>query len=438
MKAVVLVGGEGTRLRPLTETIPKPLVPLMDRPSLDHVLDHLARHGVHEVVLSSPYLEDMFEPFIRSRHGDPAITWITETAPLGTGGAIVNALASLGDEPFFALNGDILTDLDLTAMLAFHRERGADATIALHHVEDARAFGLVLTAADGRVEEFREKPELAIPGDINAGTYLLDPVILEGWTAGEHVSIEREVFPVVIAAGHSVFGFLSDPYWLDLGTPAQYLEAHFDLFEGKVRGVSYPAPWIDPTADVDVRAHLGRWVAVGPGAVIAAGAQVDDSVIHRDAVVEARGAHRGVGPRPGVPGGIGGHPDGMRSGGRVPGSRRRGPGRGTGAGRHRGGRGVASPVRPDPCVTVRLPTGNPSMRRIRSLALVVAVSAALVPAPAARADGPITFYGSGWGHGLGLSQWGAYGLATEGWSATKILTHFYSGTKVTKSDRSPR
>ncbi len=286
MKAVVLVGGEGTRLRPLTETIPKPLVPLMDRPSLDHVLDHLARHGVHQVVLSSPYLEDMFDPFIQSRHGDPAITWITETAPLGTGGAIVNALSALGDEPFFALNGDILTDLELTAMLAFHRERGAGATIALHHVEDARAFGLVLTGADGRVQEFREKPELAVPGDINAGTYLLDPAILEGWTAGDHVSIEREVFPVVIAAGHDVFGFLSDPYWLDLGTPAQYLEAHFDLFEGKIRGVSYPAPWIDPTADVDVRAHLGRWVAVGPGAVIGAGAQIDDSVIHRDAVVE--------------------------------------------------------------------------------------------------------------------------------------------------------
>ena len=125
MRAVVLVGGEGTRLRPITETMPKPLVPLMDRPSLDHVLDHLARHGVHEVVLSSPYLEETFHPFIESRHGDPAITWITETEPLGTGGAIVNALAALpAHEPFFALNGDILTDLDLTAMLAFHREHG--------------------------------------------------------------------------------------------------------------------------------------------------------------------------------------------------------------------------------------------------------------------------------------------------------------------------
>ena len=139
MKAVVLVGGEGTRLRPLTETMPKPLLPLMDRRSLDHVLDHLARHGVHEVVLSSPYLESTFEPFIDARRGEPAITWVTEREPLGTGGAIVNALDRLGDEPFFALNGDILTDLDLTAMLALHRERAADVTIALHHVEDARA-----------------------------------------------------------------------------------------------------------------------------------------------------------------------------------------------------------------------------------------------------------------------------------------------------------
>ena len=178
MKAVVLVGGEGTRMRPLTETVPKPLLPLMDRHALDHVLDHLARHGVHEVVLSSPYLEAVFHPFIEARHGDPAITWITETHALGTGGAIVNALETAGEEPFFALNGDILTDLDLTAMKAFHDARGAAVTIALHHVDDARAFGLVETDADARVLEFREKPEVPVPGDVNAGTYLLDPGVL--------------------------------------------------------------------------------------------------------------------------------------------------------------------------------------------------------------------------------------------------------------------
>jgi mannose-1-phosphate guanylyltransferase len=191
------------------------------------------------------------------------------------------------DGPFFALNGDILTDLDLTAMLAFHRKRAAAVTIALHHVEDARAFGLVPTDPDGRVREFREKPGEAIPGDVNAGTYVLEPSVLRGWTPGTTVSIEREVFPSVIAVGEPVFGFASDAYWLDLGTPEMYLQAHFDLFEQKVHGVSYPAPWLAPGAEVHLRAHLGRWVAVGSGARIGPEAQVDDSVLHPGAVVEA-------------------------------------------------------------------------------------------------------------------------------------------------------
>ncbi|HVD70830.1 MAG TPA: NDP-sugar synthase [Actinomycetota bacterium] len=287
MKAVVLVGGEGTRLRPLTETIPKPLLPLMDRRSLDHVLDHLARHGVHEVVLSSPYLESTFHPFIESRGSAPRITWITETEPLGTGGAIVNALDHLDDEPFFALNGDILTDLDLTAMRTFHAEHGAAVTIALHHVEDARAFGLVATDPDGRVLAFREKPEDLIGGDINAGTYLLDPKVLRDRTPGEASSIERDIFPAVIEAGHPVFGFLAGAYWLDLGTPEKYLQAHFDMLEGKVHDVSYPAPWIAAGAEVDLRAHLGRWVAVGEGTSIGPEAQVDDSVLHADVAISA-------------------------------------------------------------------------------------------------------------------------------------------------------
>jgi mannose-1-phosphate guanylyltransferase len=285
MKAVVLVGGEGTRMRPLTETMPKPLLPLMDRRSLDHVLDHLARHGVHEVVLSSPYLEETFHPFIEARRGNPAIAWITETEPLGTGGAIVNALDRVGAEPFFALNGDILTDLDLTTMRAFHENHGAAVTIALHRVEDARAFGLVDTEADGRVIAFREKPTDPIPGQINAGTYLLDPSVLRPWIAGATISIEREIFPDVIAAGHPVFGFANEAYWLDLGTPENYLQAHFDMIEGKVHDVAYAAPWLAEGADVDLRAHLGRWVAVGPGAHVGAGAQIDDSVLHAGARV---------------------------------------------------------------------------------------------------------------------------------------------------------
>jgi mannose-1-phosphate guanylyltransferase len=289
MKAVVLVGGEGTRLRPLTETVPKPLLPLMDRASLDHVLDHLARHGVHEVVLSSSYLESTFHAFIEARHGDPAISWITESEPLGTGGAIVNSLERLDDdEPFFALNGDILTDLDLTGMLAFHRERGSAATIALTHVEDARPFGLVPTEPDGRVVEFREKPTELVPGDINAGTYVLEPSALRAWPVGENVSIERQIFPSLIDEGRPLYGFVSDAYWLDLGTPEKYLQAHFDILEGRLRGEPrFPAPSVAPTAEVDLRAHLGRWVVVGEGASIGPDAQVDDSVLHAGAVVEA-------------------------------------------------------------------------------------------------------------------------------------------------------
>lgn len=286
MKAVVLVGGEGTRLRPLTETIPKPLVPLVDRPSLDHVLDHLGLHGAHEVVLSSSYLESTFHAFIQARRGNPRIVWITETEPLGTGGAIVNALGAVGEEPFLALNGDILTDLDLTAMIAFHRERGAIATIALTHVEDARPYGLVPTEPDGRVLGFREKPAERIPGDINAGTYVLDPSVLRAFPSGVPISIEREIFPRLIAEGLPVYGFRSDAYWLDLGTPEQYLRAHADLLAGRVAGQpAYPAPYLAERASVHLRARLGRSVAVGPGASVGPDAEIDDSVVLEGAVV---------------------------------------------------------------------------------------------------------------------------------------------------------
>lgn len=286
MKAVILVGGEGTRLRPLTLTTPKPLLPLMGRAFLHHVLDHLAAHGVHEVVLSSPYLEGAFRPFIAARHGDPVITWITEEEPLGTGGAVLNALPYLGDEAFLVCNGDILTDLDLTAMAAAHDASGAAVSIATMHVEDARPFGLILTDETGRIEEFREKPTELMPGDINAGTYLLDPAALHGLPEG-NVSIEREVFPELIARGEHVRAFGSQCYWADLGTPDNYRRAHFDILEGRVRGEpDYAAPWIEEGCQVDLQAHLGRWVVASGGAAIGPEAQVEDSVLLDGAIVE--------------------------------------------------------------------------------------------------------------------------------------------------------
>jgi mannose-1-phosphate guanylyltransferase len=287
LRAVVLVGGEGTRLRPLTATVPKPLVDFLDRPFLDVVLDHLAAHGVTEAILSSPYLEETFAPFLASRAGAaPALTWITETEPLGTAGAIANARDRL-DGPTFVLNGDILTDLDLTALMERHRDTGAVATITLTHVDDARPYGLVTTEGT-RVLEFREKPSEPVPGEVNAGTYVLEPRALDGVPPGRSVSIEREVFPALIAAGHVVSAFPSDAYWLDLGTPERYLQAHADALEGRIGGFDVAAPFIGEGAQVDPTATLGRHAVVGPGARIDAGAEVHDSIVQRGASVGAR------------------------------------------------------------------------------------------------------------------------------------------------------
>lgn len=279
MKAVVLVGGEGTRLRPLTSTTPKPLLPLMGRPFLHHVLDHLALHGVHEVVLSSPYLESVFSAFIDERRGDPAITWITESSPLGTGGAVVQALDALGDGTFFVLNGDILTDLDLTAMLRAHTERGASASIATMAVQDARPFGLIESDTDGRILAFKEKPTELVPGTINAGTYLLEPNGLATFPRGENLSIERVIFPEMIARGDRLLAYLTDSYWMDLGTPEKYLQAHFDILEGKFREERYPAPYLLDPDGIDLQAALGRWVVASEGVRVAAGARVEDSIL---------------------------------------------------------------------------------------------------------------------------------------------------------------
>ncbi len=291
MKAVVLVGGEGTRLRPLTETIPKPLLPFMNRPFLDHVLDHLAEHGVDEVVCSSPYLEAVFHEFLETRKGRaPSVQWITEAEPLGTAGAIAGA-RDLLDGPFLALNGDILTDMDLGALVEVHRSRGAVATIALHPVEDARPFGLVEAGPDGRVSAFREKPEDPVPGAINAGVYVLEPAALAGVPAGRMVSIERETYPDLIARDEPVYSMVAAGYWLDLGTPEAYLQAHVDALDGRIaeyRGVS--RPYLAPDARVGAGAVVGPHVVMGPGAAVASGAEVDLSVLHRGAAVagEAR------------------------------------------------------------------------------------------------------------------------------------------------------
>ena len=285
MRAVLLVGGEGTRLRPLTDNQPKPMLTLVDRPFIHHQLDHLKRHGVTDVILSCGYLPEVVERYF----GDGGafgmrISYVVDPFPLGTAGAVKNAEAHLDGEAFFVFNGDILTDLDLTAMRAAHSESGAQGTIALTPVEDPSAFGLVRLHTDRSVEAFLEKPsgDLLRPGEpfnINAGTYLLGPEVLATIPSGEKASIERDTFPRVAETG-ALFGFPSDAYWRDIGTHRSYLDAHHDLLGGALATDSPTGDrYLGGNASVGAGATVGEKTSVGPGCAIASGARVSASVL---------------------------------------------------------------------------------------------------------------------------------------------------------------
>ncbi|MFL6041223.1 MAG: sugar phosphate nucleotidyltransferase [Gaiellales bacterium] len=264
MIAILLVGGSGTRLRPLTDWLPKPMVPIANRPFLEHQIAHLRRHGVTRVILSCGYMPDA----IRDHFGD-SLEYVVEDSPLGTGGAIENAARGL-EETFLVGNGDVLTDLDVSALVEFHRTRQARATIALHPVDNPSRYGLVRTAGDGSVEAFIEKPK---PGEadvdtVNAGTYVMEPDVLSLIPPGVPVSVEREVFPRLV--GDGLYARSETGLWIDIGTPASYLAANLRTMpEGGL---------IDPTAEIDPAATVTDSV-VGPGAVVAAGAHVERSVL---------------------------------------------------------------------------------------------------------------------------------------------------------------
>jgi mannose-1-phosphate guanylyltransferase len=276
LAAVILVGGQGTRLRPLTETVRKDMLPLVDRPLLAYTFEHLRRHGVRSAIVSCGYMPTQIEEHFGEAYGDLALDYRVEEEPLGTGGGIGFAARGL-DSTFFALNGDSLREADLDALVAFHRERGGKATIMLTPVADPSRYGLVRLAPDGRVRQFLEKPRPEeIDTDlINAGLYVLEPEVLDLIPEGRPVSIERDVFPRLCDEG-SVFGLPQPGYWLDVGTPTTYLQAHRDVLErtfvtelGDALGSDFTL--VDPTATVDPGARLVPPVYVGPGAVLAAG-----------------------------------------------------------------------------------------------------------------------------------------------------------------------
>jgi mannose-1-phosphate guanylyltransferase len=296
MQALILAGGEGTRLRPLTSTMPKPVVPLVDRPFIVFMLEWVAGHGVDDVILACGFMADG----VRDVLGDGAalgirLRYVEEPEPLGTGGALKFA-ENLLAERFFMLNGDVLTDMDLTAQLAEHERVGARATLALIGVDDPSAYGLVRRHDDGSVKEFLEKPE---PHQIdtnlvNAGAYILERDVLdEIGPAGTNVSIEREVFPRLV--GRGLHGHAQAGYWLDIGTPGRYLQATYDILSGRVRTASPPQARgagvvVEAGAVVDGQSVLGANVVVGEDAVIERSVVLDGTSVGarttvRDAII---------------------------------------------------------------------------------------------------------------------------------------------------------
>ena len=285
MQAIVLVGGEGTRLRPLTESVPKPALTLVDRPFLAYMIEWLAGHGVTEVVLACGFLPDVLREALagEEERAGARIRYVVEPEPLGTAGAIRFAADALGDElgeRFLGLNGDVLTDLDLGALLRAHDESSARATIALHPVEDSSAFGLVHSGEGGEVHAFLEKTGERKAGEVNAGMYVLERSVLDLIPAGEKVSIERDVFPRLV--GNGLHSQLLEGYWLDIGTPGRYLQASWDILERRVATrvePSAPGVLIDPRAEIGAGARIGPRAVVGAGCRVGAEAEVLESVL---------------------------------------------------------------------------------------------------------------------------------------------------------------
>jgi mannose-1-phosphate guanylyltransferase len=291
LKALILAGGLGTRLRPLTHSRPKHLLPVANVPHIEHVFALLERHGVGEVVLLTSYLAEAFGATVdRAAERGLTVTVAQEREPLGTAGALKNAQHLVGDETFLAFNGDVLTDVDLTTIVDWHRARGAEATIVLTSVDDPSAFGVVPTESDGRVLGFIEKPP---PGEaptnlVNAGVYVCEPRLLDRIPAGRVCSAERELFPPMVDDG-SLYALGTDAYWMDIGTPEKYLQANIDALAGRyvcsaVMDPDEKMALLAPGAEIHESAQVSS-SCLGPGSRVEADAIVERAVLLSGATV---------------------------------------------------------------------------------------------------------------------------------------------------------
>jgi mannose-1-phosphate guanylyltransferase len=289
LQALVLAGGEGTRLRPLTLTVPKPAMPLAGRPFLSFMLDWLAAHGVDDAILSCGYRSDAVHEVLGDDHDGMRLRYVIEEEPLGTAGPVrLAADSGVLQERLFVVNGDCLTDIDLTAELDLHQRTGAEATLALTAVENTASYGVVPTDAEGRVEQFLEKTHGPPPTNrINAGAYVIERSVAFRIDPGRAVSFERDVFPAMASKG-ALYGYPAEGYWIDIGTPDRYLEATYDLLSGRVEST---LPRTDETNSliypgcITMGAHIGPLSVLGEQCSVGDRSVVERSVLHRHVMV---------------------------------------------------------------------------------------------------------------------------------------------------------
>src|SRR5918997_462466 len=293
MQALVLAGGEGTRLRPLTYTTPKPVMPLAGLPFLSFMLDWVRSHGVDEAILSCGFMSDAVKLVLGDIYDGMRLRYVVEGEPLGTASPVRLAYdEGVLEERLLVLNGDVLTDMDLSAELAQHERTGARVTLALMPVEDTSSYGVVPTDDEGRVEAFLEKTEGEVPTNrINAGAYIVERDVVERIPAGRAVSFEREIFPALV--GDGLYGFPAAGYWIDIGTPDRYLEATWDLLAGRPRSKLPPR---DETGSLVYEgcllsgAHVGPQAVLGRHCSVGSDSRIERSVLHDPLVVGADAA----------------------------------------------------------------------------------------------------------------------------------------------------
>ncbi|MCO5995214.1 sugar phosphate nucleotidyltransferase [Actinoallomurus rhizosphaericola] len=304
MKAVVMAGGEGTRLRPMTANQPKPLLPVVNKPIMEHVLRLLKRHGFTETVVTVQFLAAL----VRNYFGDGeeigmALSYATEEMPLGTAGSVKNAQDALRDDRFLVISGDALTDIDLTDMVRFHRENGALVTIGLKRVPNPLEFGIIIVDDDGRIQRFLEKPTWGqvFSDTVNTGIYVMEPEVLDHVAAGESVDWSGDVFPKLLAEGAPLYGYVAEGYWEDVGTHESYLKAQADMLSGKIQAEldgfeMSPGVWVGEGAEVDPEAILKGPLYIGDYAKVEAGAELREFTVLGSNVVVKEGAflHRAI------------------------------------------------------------------------------------------------------------------------------------------------